>query len=135
MLGASNSISQRQVRTFGVIAFLLFGSVCAAMRWFAPHRRPYFFLVLAVFGFLCLLMPGPMTPLYKGWIKVGHAVGKGLSALMLILFFYLFLTPYAFVMKLFRGQPLPLEPDKDIDTYWLARSVAAQPKEQFFKRY
>lgn len=135
MHGATNSISQRQVRTFGVIAFLLFGSVYAAMRWFAPHKRPYFYAALAVFGFLCALLPGPMTPMYKGWIKIGQTVGKVLSTVMLILFFYLFLTPYAFIMKLFRGGPLPLKEDKEATSYWVPRSTAAQSKEQFFNRY
>jgi hypothetical protein len=135
MLGASNSISRRQVRTFGAVAFVLFGSACVAMRWFAPHKHPYFFAALAVFGFLCALVPGPMTPIYKGWIKIGQGIGKVLSTLMLILFFYLFLTPYAFILKLFKGGPLPLKPDKDATTYWLPRPLAAQTKEQFFKRY
>ncbi len=135
MRGASNSISRSQVRRFGAVAFPLFGTVFLARCLFTHHVRPHLFGIIAIFGLLCLLMPGPMTPLYRGWMFIGGTVVKVLSTIMLALSFYLLFTPYALLMRLSRGRSLPSGPDRDLDSYWLTRPVAAQPKEQFFKRY
>jgi hypothetical protein len=97
--------------------------------------RPHLFGLIAIFGLLCLLMPGPMTPLYRAWMFVGRTVVQAFTTLMLALSFYLLFTPYALLMRLFRGRSLPYGPDKTLDSYWLTRPVPAQSKEQFFKRY
>jgi len=113
----------------------LFGTVFLARCLRTHQLRPHLFGIIAIFGLLCLVMPGPMTPLYRGWMFIGRTVVKVLSAVMLALAFYLLFTPYALLMRLFRGRSLPSRPDRDVDSYWLTRPVPAQPKEQFFKRY
>jgi len=135
MPGAGSSISRSQVRRFGAIAFPLFGTVFLARCLLTHQVRPHLFGIVAIFGLLCLAMPGPMTPLYRGWMFIGRMVVKAFSTMMLAAFFYLLFTPYALLMRLFRGRSLPLGPDKDLDSYWLTRPVSGQPKEQFFKRY
>ena len=135
MPGASSSISRSHVRKFGAVAFPLFGTVFAAKCLLTHHVRPHLFGFVAVFGLLCFLMPGPMTPLYRGWMFIGRTVVNVLTTIMLALSFYLLFTPYALLMRLFRGRSLPSGPDRGLDSYWLARPLPAQPKEQFFKRY
>ena len=135
MTGASTSISRSQVRKFGTIAFPLFGTLFLVRCLLASQVRPHLFGAIAIFGLLCLLMPATMTPLYRAWMFIGRTVVTALSTIMLVLSFYLLFTPYALLIRLFRGRSLPAGPDKDLDSYWLPRPVPAQPKEQFFKRY
>jgi hypothetical protein len=135
MTGTSSSISRSQVRKFGTIAFPLFGTVFLVRSLVTHQWRPHLFGVIAIFGLLCLLMPGPMTPLYRGWMYIGSTVVKAFSTIMLASAFYLLFTPYAVLTRLFRGRSLPSGPDRSLDSYWLTRPVPAQSKEQFFKRY
>ena len=80
-------------------------------------------------------MPGPLRPVYEGWLKVAHFIGRMLTLLMLAMAFYLVITPFAWGKRIFGGRPLPLAPDPEADTYWVDRPEPVQPKERFIKRF
>ena len=82
-----------------------------------------------------ILFPSNLKPLYDGWLKVGHKIGLIMTAFILILSYYVVITPAAWIKRMFGGRPLPTEPDRNLSSYWVARSEPAQPKERFFKRY
>ena len=82
-----------------------------------------------------MILPGPMAPVYLGWLRIAHLIGRGITAVVLTLMYYLVITPAALLKRLFGGRPLPTEPDKKAATYWADRDEPAQPLERFTKRY
>ena len=76
-----------------------------------------------------------MEPVYRGWLKVAHFIGRTITLGILTLAYYLVITPFALAKRFFGGRPLPLKPDKAAGTYWVTRTEPAQPKERFLKRY
>jgi hypothetical protein len=72
---------------------------------------------------------------YSAWLKVGRFVGKIITGAILVLVYYVVMTPAALLKRLFGGRPLPLQPDRKASTYWVARKEPAQPKERFTKRF
>jgi hypothetical protein len=135
--GGMNSplTDKKQVRRFGLVAFLFFGSLCALAVWKARPLPTYLFGFLWLLGTCFLLFPGRTRPIYAGWLKVAHFIGRALTAIMLTAVYFLVITPAAFLKRLFGGRPLPLRPDKKAATYWVARQEPAQPRDRFLKRF
>ena len=131
----SYSTDIKSIRKFGAIAFLFFGALCALGVWRQKLLPVYLFGILSALGLGFVLVPSYLKPVYTGWLKIAHSLGKIFTAFILALAYYLVITPAALMKRVFGGRPLPVSPDKKISSYWVVRSEPAQPKERFFKRY
>ena len=130
-----NSTDRKQIRKFGFVALIFFGSLCALGIWRQKVVPTYLFGFLSALGIGFILMPKPLRRIYYAWLKVTHLLGRVVNTLILSLAYYLVITPLALIMRLFSGHPLPMKPDKEAETYWVSRSMPVQQKEQFSKRY
>ena len=131
----SSSTDPKEIRKFGLIAFFLFGVLSALGIWRQKPFPSYFFGSLSLLGLGFLLLPSRFRPLYNGWLRIGHFIGRLITTVILTLAYYLVITPSALIKRLFGGRPLPTEPDREAETYWVSRSEPVQPKERFIKRY
>ncbi len=131
----SNSTETKEIRKFGLIAMLFFGCLCATGIWVRKPVPIYLFGSLSLLGLIFILVPGPLRPVHAGWLKIAHIIGRIITGIVLILAYYLVMTPSAFIKRFFGGRPLPVRPDKTASTYWVQRSEPIQPKERFIKRY
>jgi hypothetical protein len=131
----SNSTEKKDIRKFGLVVFLFFGTLCVLAVWRERTIPSCFFGTLSSLGTLFVLLPGPSRPLYSGWLRVAHFIGKTITVLMLCLSYFLVITPSAFVKRIFGGRPLPVRPDFQASSYWVERTEPAQTKDRFLKRF
>lgn len=131
----SNSIDIKNIRQFGGVAFVFFGCLCGLGIWSNKPIPTYLFGTLALLGLGFILLPLPLKPLYTGWLKVAHFVGRVITTIILALSYYLLITPAALIKRVFGGRPLALKPDKNASSYWVPRTEPAQPRERFLKRF
>jgi hypothetical protein len=127
--------TSKDIRRFGVIAFVFFGSLCALGLWTHKAVPAYLFGFLSILGCGFILMPARLKPAYDVWLKIAHFIGKIVTTIVLTLMYYFVITPAALLKRLFGGRPLPIKPDKEASSYWVARTEPVQPKERFLKRY
>ena len=125
----------REIRKFGLIAFIFFGSLCALGIWRQKVIPVYFFGFLSLMGVGFMILPAPLRPIYNGWLKITHFMGIFMTTTILTLAYYFVITPTALIKRMFGGRPLSTKPDKGISSYWVPRTEPAQPKERFIKRY
>ncbi|MBW1863874.1 MAG: hypothetical protein JRJ02_16160 [Deltaproteobacteria bacterium] len=125
----------REIKKFGIIAVLFFGSLFALGLWRGKVIPVFIFGPLSLLGMGFIIAPSTLRPVYTGWLKVAHFIGGAITAIMLTLAYYLVITPTALIKRLVSGRPLPIKPDKEASSYWVTRSELAQPKERFIKRY
>jgi hypothetical protein len=125
----------KEIRKFGFIALTFFGFLFALGLWMNKPIPTYLFGTLSLLALGFILAPTPLRPVYAGWMKIAHLIGKIITTLMLALVYYVVITPSALIKRLFGGSPLPLKPDKGISSYWVTRSEPAQPQERFLKRF
>ena len=111
------------------------GCLCALGFWRQKVIITSLFGVLSFLGLGFILLPRPLKPIYKGWVKVANFIGKMITTIILTLAYYFVITPSALVKRVFGGRPLPLCPDENMDSYWVPRDEPSQPKERFIKRY
>ncbi|MBI4775838.1 MAG: hypothetical protein HY788_16980 [Deltaproteobacteria bacterium] len=131
----SNSTDPRQIRRFGVVAFLFFGGL-GVLGWWRNSPLPLvLFGCLSAVGFGLMTMPSRLKRVYVIWLKIAHLLGTLTNATILAIAYYLVITPFAIAKRWFGGPPLSTKPDKNAATYWVSRTEPAQPKERFFKRY
>ena len=130
-----NSTETKQIRKFGLIALIFFGILCGIGLWMGRPAAIYIFGLLAFLGLGFILIPSPLKPIYVIWLRIANFIGKIITTLVLSLAYYLVITPAGLLNRLFGGRPLPIKPDRDTASYWVARTEPAQPKERFLKRY
>lgn len=124
-----------KIRKFGVVAFVFFGGLCALGLWTQKPLPTYLFGFLCVLGMCFIILPSRMKPIHAAWLNVAHFIGRSITVLMLTFTYFIVVTPSALIKRLFGGRPLPVKPDRNVSSYWVVRTEAAQPKERFLKRY
>ncbi len=130
-----NSTETREIRKFGLIALVFFGCLCILGILLKRALPIYLFSFLSVVGLGFIVIPSTLRPFYSLWLRIGHTLGRIVTTLMLTLAYYLVITPSGLLKRLFGGTPLPIKPDRQVSSYWVARTEPAQPKERFLKRY
>ena len=130
-----NSTDAKQIRKFGLVAVIFFGSLCALGIWREKPVPSYLFGALSVLGIGFILIPVQLSPVYAAWLKIAQFIGRVINILILTLAYYFVITPTALIKRLFSGPVLPLKPDNSALSYWVSREEPAQPKERFIKRY
>ncbi len=114
---SSSPTERRQLVTFGVTMALALAVLSAVRVW----RRGFdevavsAIIVAALFALTALLAPDPLAPLYRWWMRLAEALGWFNTRVLLILIFYLVVTPIGLVMRLLRRSPLDTAAR---DSYW-----------------
>jgi len=131
----SFSTDLRQTRRFGLAGVVVFGMLGGLGFWRAKAVPAGFFSLLTLLCTGFLIWPARFAPIYGVWMKAGHRIGRFFTTFILSLAYYLVITPFALIMRIFGKTGLPLRYDKRVSSYWVARSEPVQPRERFFKRY
>jgi hypothetical protein len=131
----SFSTDLRQIRRFGLAGIVVFGLLGGLGYWRAKAVPAGFFSFLTLLCIGFLILPARFAPIYGAWMKAAHRIGRFFTAFILSLTYFLVITPFALVMRIFGKTALPVRQDKKVSSYWVPRSEPVQPKERFFKRY
>jgi hypothetical protein len=73
---------------------------------------------------LAAIQPALLAPLNKLWFKLGLILGRIISPIVLGIVYYLWITPFALVMRLMGKKLLSLGFDPDAKSYWIIREPA-----------
>ena len=125
----------KEIRKFGIIALIFFGALFVLGLWLSKPVPTYLFGVLCLPALGFILAPALLAPLYAGWLKIAHFIGRVVTTLILATVYYVVITPSALLKRILGGSPLPLKPDKRVSSYWVTRWEPAQPQERFLKRF
>ena len=130
-----NSTSPREIRKFGIIGSIFFGTLFAVALWRDKTLAAYFFGFLSSLSFGFIIMPWRLRHVYAAWLKIANFIGLTVTILILTILFYFVISPAALIKKILGGRPLPLKPDDKLSTYWVTRPEPTQPQERFPKRF
>ena len=131
----SNLTEEKQIRRFGLVAFIFFAILCILGIWREKLLPAYLFAGLSALGLGFMAVPLRLRPVYNAWQKIAHLLGRAFTTTILTLLYYIVITPAGFIKRLINGAPLPTRPDDEASSYWVTRPEPVQPKERFLKRY
>jgi len=124
-------LSQDNLRKFGrTMAFCLL-----AIGLVLLLRRKSLFMVLWAIGLIFFILAQAravsLRPIYKIWMGLAFCLGWVNTRIILLLVYYLVVTPIGLMMRLLRKDILSLRPDKAARTYWLKREIRNSAKESY----
>lgn len=121
-------------RAFGTV-FSAFFAFVAALQFHSSGKPGVWLAVAGAVLLVTLIAPGILRPANLAWFRFGILLHKVASPLILALMFFVVLTPFALLMRLFGKRPLHLGLDADSTTYWVARNPSAIAPESFKNQF
>ncbi|MEX2140396.1 MAG: SxtJ family membrane protein [Pirellulales bacterium] len=92
----------------GVYCLLVSGSLTAAVALWA----------ISVIGIVGWFVPSFIRPPYVVWLALAMPIGWTISHLLLLIMFYLVLTPIGLIMRVCGYDPLQRRFDRSAQSYW-----------------
>lgn len=101
-------VNDKKLREFGLLTGAVFVLIFGLLfPWMKSSSYPMWPWILAlVLGLPALIKPCVLAPVFKVWMKLGHALGWLNSRIILGIVFYGLITPMAWLMKVFGKNPL-----------------------------
>jgi hypothetical protein len=123
----------RMLRQFGWIACAA-GVLLAAFVW--EGWASVAAAGVAVFsGVASLLRPSLNRPLFLGLSIVTYPIGLVVSTVVLVVLFYLVVTPIGLLLRVFRHDPLTRRFDRERTSSYWSPARPARPNEDYFRQY
>jgi fatty acid desaturase len=126
-----------KLRSFGLLLSLILLLIAGYRFWASgliDAGSQSFLLAAATLSLVAILAQGLFKPLFLIWMAAALVLGHLMTRVILILVFYLVITPTALVMRIFRKDPLKRKPDPSKNTYWIERD-RKEPMGERMKRY
>tara|TARA_B100001245_G_scaffold229151_1_gene207202 strand:+ start:517 stop:912 length:396 start_codon:yes stop_codon:yes gene_type:complete len=117
-----NKIEMSSNRSFGVVFFVVFFLIGIWPIFSLSAIRHWFIMTSLVFLILGLLNSNLLTPFNKIWYKIGILLGNIISPIIMLVIFFLVVTPTGFILRIFKKDLLNLKTNKNKATYWIDRN-------------
>ena len=107
-------------RSFGLLFFVVFLLIGIWPLFKENDYRLWSLIISIIFLFLGLLNSKLLEPLNNLWIKFGEILGKIIAPIIMMIVFFIVLTPLSFIVKLFIKDLLKIKFIKN-NSYWIIR--------------
>ena len=122
-LSDDEEVVEASPRSFGFVFAVVFTIVALAPLRRGGPIRLWAAAVAAIFLIVALTRPAALGPLSRVWQRIGLLLHRVVNPIVLGVLFYLAITPFGLVMRLFRaGLRRSLSFDAAAPTYWVSRS-------------
>ena len=111
----------KQNRSFGLLFSLVFLALALWPLIKKGEINFYLVLISLIFLTLGLLNSRILTPLNKGWIKLGEILGRIIAPVVMAIIYFLILTPISLIVRLFGKDLIGMKFSNDIKSYWIKR--------------
>ena len=107
-------------RSFGLLFFVVFFLIGIWPLFKENDYRLWSLIISIIFLILGLLNSKLLKPLNNLWIKFGEILGKIIAPIIMMIVFFIVLTPLSFIVKLFIKDLLKIKFIKN-NSYWIIR--------------
>ena len=109
---------KRSLRKFGITVGAVLLLIGATLFLFDKASYLYFGGVGLILILLAVVLPNALRPVNKIWMTLAIILGWFMSRVILIILFYLIITPIGLLLKVFGRDPLNLKSDNSLSSYW-----------------
>jgi hypothetical protein len=126
---------RRELRQFALLWIGFFGLIGAYFLWVKGSQPAAMaFWVAAAAGIPGYFRPGLLRPVYVLWMALALPIGWCISHLLLLIVYYLVVTPIGLLMRLVGYDPLQRRIDRTGKSYWVSHEQASDSS-QYFKQF
>jgi hypothetical protein len=126
---------RHELRKFGLVV----GGVLALLGviFLLRHRvaAPYFLAVGALLILPSLIVPRVLKHIYIAWMALAVVLGFVVSGILLILFFFLVITPVGLVARCLGNDFLNLKLDRRAASYWMPREHKSKTPAEYERQF
>jgi len=110
--------SKKDLRKFGLSVGIVLFIISALLFWFDKTSYLIFGIIGVSLIILAIVYPKLLKPFNKVWMSIAIVLGWFMTKVILIILFYIILTPIGIIAKIFGKKFLNLKKDKAVNTYW-----------------
>lgn len=115
------SSDKSDLRKFGLTIGIASGLLAGLFLW----RQRDYYLYFLIFSLACIsiafVWPVLLKPFQKTWMTLAILLGWVVTRIILIVLFYLVVTPTGILMRLLGKNPLDLKFSDRTDSYWIPK--------------
>jgi len=127
--------TKKELREFGLtigIILLILGGIAL---WRGKEIAPYFLGVGAALAVSGIVLPAVLKPFQKVWMGFSVVMGFFMSRLILLILFFLVLTPMSILTRILGKDILDQRIDKDAGSYWHHHLAEVKDKKTYENQY
>ena len=122
---------KNSTKSFGILFFIVFFVIGVWPVFNSENLRLWSIILSFLFLISGLTNANFLNPLNRTWIKFGEILGKIIAPVVMFLIFFVLITPYSFVIRIF-GKDLLKTRLSNKTSYWIKREKdAGTMKRQF----
>lgn len=114
---------KKELREFGLTIGAILVILGFVSLWRGKAAYPYLLVVGGLFLASGLIFPAVLLPFQKAWMAIAVIIGFFVSHIILVLVFYLAITPIGLLLRILRNDILDMRILKDRTSYWKDRRV------------
>ncbi|QDU38262.1 hypothetical protein Mal4_25890 [Maioricimonas rarisocia] len=125
--------STKDLRVFAVLQIIFFSVVAWIVysRTGSTTAAVLIVTISAAVGLFGLVVPSRLRLVYVGWMMAVFPIGWLISHAVLVITYYLVLTPIGLILRMRGYDPLGQKFDPDTATYWNDRPPARDAKDYY----
>lgn len=123
-----------ELRKFGLLIASIFIAIGIISLLKGKDLNLYLIIIALIMFLFALVMPNLLSPIYKGWMKVGKVLGRVNSLLILSVIFYLVVTPIGFIFRMFKTNSKKFAHKSNKDSYWI-KTTPSDTKEDMKRMF
>ncbi len=113
--------SLKEIRKFGLLFGVIFGLIGLWLLIKGQRTGMALLPLSVIFFFLALFTPALLRYPYKYWMALSNLLGRVMTSLILVLFYFLVVVPVGIVGRCLGKSFLPEGPDSSMHSYWQSR--------------
>jgi hypothetical protein len=126
---------KRELRQFGITIGIVLGLLGLLFLWREKEWFSYLLIVSIVFLFFGLALPALLKPIHKIWMTLALLIGWLVTGVIIIVLFYLVVTPIGLLARLFGKDFLDTKIDRDVNSYWIPRKSIKFDKRNYENQF
>ncbi|MCX5895526.1 MAG: SxtJ family membrane protein [Proteobacteria bacterium] len=126
---------KKELRKFGITMGIVLGLLGGVLLWRGKPASLYLFTIAAVFLFFGFALPRLLKPVHKFWMTLSILMGWVMTRVILIVLFYLIMTPIGLIARLCGKDFLGLEVNKKATSYWIPRNAIEREKSSYENQF
>ena len=120
-VAANNMACTGHERPFGILFTFILFAIFIYLLTDNKESSWWFLLFSVIMLLLSLLFPKTLFLPSIIWCKLGNYIGYITNPIVMIFIYYFIVLPTGIVMRILNKDPLMLQLDRDIESYWVDR--------------
>ena len=120
--------SKEDLRKFGLTIGAALSAIGILLYFLEKSSANYFIIAGVIFALAAFIYPRILKPLNKAWMILSILLGWFMSRVILLILYYLVLSPIGIIAHLFGKKFLDLKIEKERSSYWTKREKTSPDK-------